>query len=844
MKKILLIDGNNIAYRSYYALPSLETSYNLPTGAVYGFLSVLLNTIKAIKPDYTVVCFDSKEKTFRAQEYVEYKAQRPPMPPDLVLQMNLLKKEVLQPLGVTYFERPGLEADDLIATVAREFREKHDSYVIILSGDRDMLQLVKDGEVEVISPVSGFSETKRFDETTVFETYQITPGQMIDYKALVGDPSDNIKGVAGVGPKTAQRVLSRFKTIENLWADDSQETQKIRNNKELVLTNQKLIQLLDNLPIHIEEDKIKLLSLSRDTLLAIIQKYEFRSLLRKLEDAPARKKETYSVIDKPSLADKADLQKKQVLYMSFNPQGMVEIFDESKIYLFVCNQNEGSLFEKNTDQPFLLSIFQNEEIQKIVFNGKKFLHSIQAAIDFQWKNVADLQIIWYLLSPNRKSYEAEELKDEYDWSHSSFTLFLSEVWPSFKADLEKRKGGPLYEQIEFPLLQILFQMEKTGIKISKPALGVLKAKLSTEIEKTKMRIYEQAGSEFNIQSPKQLGFILFDKLGLPAKKKTKTGFSTDADVLEALKPLHPILEDILTYRELTKIEYTYVNSLLKLADSEDIVHTTFLQAGPATGRISSINPNLQNLPADDLWGKLLRDVFITRAAERIFLSADYSQIDLRVMAHFSQDPNLLEAFQQGEDIHTRTAALIFHRGVGQSIEPWMRKVAKTVNFGVIYGQSSHSLSQTLQISEREASLFIQTYFQTFKGVKDFISATIQDVTKKGYTETIAARRRPIPELLSQNKNVRDMGERLAVNTIIQGSSADIIKIAMIKIAERLKGYKTKMLLQIHDELVFECLDEEGAEVSAIVKQEMESAVKLKVPLAVQIFKGKTLGRLS
>jgi len=314
--------------------------------------------------------------------------------------------------------------------------------------------------------------------------------------------------------------------------------------------------------------------------------------------------------------------------------------------------------------------------------------------------------------------------------------------------------------------------------------------------------------------------------------------------LEALKPLHPILEDILTYRELTKIEYTYVNSLLKLADSEDIVHTTFLQAGPATGRISSINPNLQNLPADDLWGKLLRDVFITRAAERIFLSADYSQIDLRVMAHFSQDPNLLEAFQQGEDIHTRTAALIFHRGVGQSIEPWMRKVAKTVNFGVIYGQSSHSLSQTLQISEREASLFIQTYFQTFKGVKDFISATIQDVTKKGYTETIAARRRPIPELLSQNKNVRDMGERLAVNTIIQGSSADIIKIAMIKIAERLKGYKTKMLLQIHDELVFECLDEEGAEVSAIVKQEMESAVKLKVPLAVQIFKGKTLGRLS
>lgn len=842
MQKLLLIDGNNIAYRAYFALPNLETSSNIPTGAVYGFLSVLLNTIKSINPDYIAVCFDSKEKTFRAHDYDEYKAHRPPPPPNLILQMNLLKKEVLHPLGIAFFEKPGFEADDLIATVAREFRENHDTYVIILSSDRDMVQLIKDGEIELISPVTGFSETKRFDEATVFKTYQIEPKQMIDYKAIVGDPSDNIKGVQSVGPKTAQKLLAGFRNVENMLADDSKDTLKIRENKDLVFTNKKLIQLFDHLPVHVEEEKIRFQPFHREDLIAIIRKFEFKSLLRKIEVLPTEEAEVYQVVDLPNQADKAWIQKQTNLYIWINPSGIVELFDGSKIYLFKGNNAPDSLFENNMDPVFLLSILENAAI-KIVFNGKNLLHQLNASLEVHWNHVIDLQIIWYLLKPNAKTYEAEDLKSEYARGNDSFSVLMKDIWHNFKEDLEKSNSTSLYDQIEFPLIQILYHMEKEGIKISKPALSLLKSNITTEIEQTRNQIFQLAGSEFNIQSPKQLGFILFDKLNLPSRKKTKTGYSTDADVLEALKPMHPILDFILKYRELTKIDNTYINSLARLADSDDIIHTTFLQAGPATGRISSLNPNLQNLPMDEKWGQSLRDVFITRSASQIFLSADYSQIDLRVMAHFSQDPNLIEAFSKGEDIHNHTAILIFHLEEGQTIEPWMRKVAKTVNFGVIYGMTSHGLSQSLQISEKEAFLFIQTYFQTFKGVKEFIDSTIQDVGTKGYSETIAKRRRPIPELTSQNKMVRELGERLAVNSIIQGSSADIIKIAMIKIQDRLKTWNAHMLIQIHDELVFEILEKDWEEVARIVKQEMETAVKLIVPLQVQISKGKTLGSL-
>ena len=836
-KSILLIDGNNIAYRSFFAIPGLATSTNIPTNAVYGFLSLLIRIKKKENPGYLAICFDAKEKTFRAQDFDLYKAQRKPMPDPLIVQMKIIKEEVLLPLGIPYFERPGFEADDCIATLAKHFQTLQIP-VSILSGDRDMLQLVKEGEIEVLSPLSGGKDTKVYTEKEVYLEYGIHPKQMIDYKAIVGDPSDNIRGATGIGPKTTQKLLEKFGTIECMLADTTRETEKLRKEADIILLNKKLIALHPHVPIETTADSLLSRPLDPKVLTTIIQKFELKSLLKRVE-FPAIQQEEVKPIENSPLDWKWILNQPKIA-IGLGQGEDVLLFDGKAQYSF--SLSKASLFSGDQNRDNFLRLLESKSAQKILFDGKKLLHALQPSPTFQWTEIYDLQLFWYLWKPNANRYEETLFREEFGDNQP----FPQIMWDSFSVlweELENVALLELYRKVEYPLLLVLYKMEACGIQVSRTALCTLQQKIGTALVSLQQEINTLAGTTTNVLSPKQVSFLLFEKLGLPTQKKTKTGYSTDADVLAGLTDLHPIVAKIMLFKELSKIQNTYVDSYVKLTTSDGKLHTTYLLAGAATGRITSINPNLQNIPMDEHWGKEVRKVVIPRAGNSLFVSADYSQIDLRVMAHFSGDPQLVNAFLANEDIHQKTARILFHLQEGDTLEPWMRNVAKTVNFGVLYGMTSHGLSESLKISEKEAKHFIETYFSTYSGVTEWIQKIIQEATQTGYVSTILGRRRPIPELQSTNKMVVQWGHRLAVNTIIQGSSADIIKKAMLTIDPKLDSVHSLMVLQIHDELVFEVPEGYLENSKKMIKEEMEQAISLLVPLEVHLSSGKTLADL-
>lgn len=840
-RTILLIDGNNIAYRSFYAIPNLSTSNSVPTNAIYGFLSMLMQTKKEMNPDYLAVCFDSKEKTFRSLDMESYKAQRKPMPDSLILQMKILKEEVLAPLRIPFFEKPGFEADDLLATLSDHF-EKQSVYVSILSGDRDMIQILNDNSLELITPISGFRETKIFHEKEVWETYGITPSQMVDYKAMVGDASDNIPGASGIGPKTAQKLLEKYGSITDILKDTSKETEKIRKQEEILRKNQKLIQLIKNVPVHIDPVNLESNPWDLGVLTEVLQKFEFKSLLKKVHTSPNMEIEKeYSKVNKTEI-EWDQLMLEPILSIAFDTSSNLVLYSENFHYLLSL-QNV-SLFMEDKNKEKFIALLQNSNCQKIVFDGKKLLHYLDPSDPFNWEEVIDLQLMWYLWKPNAKSYEENSFLEEFGEPGKPIEIVLLETYKTILEEMKAHHLLPLLKEVELPLLPVLYHMEKKGIKVDRNSLLTLQQKLGTALILLQQEINQLVGTEINVLSPKQLSFLLFDKLGLPKQRKTKTGYSTDADVLSILTPMHPVVSKILEFKELSKLQNTYVESYLKLSSGDSLLHTTYLQAGPATGRISSINPNLQNIPMDDRWGKEVRRTMIPRSPGNVFISGDYSQIDLRVMAHFSKDPALIKAFQQEEDVHASTARLLFSLPYPEKPADWMRTIAKTVNFGVLYGMTSHGLSETLKISEGEAKRFIDTYFATFSGVKEWIDKTILLAKQKGYVETILGRRRPVPELNSNNRIVSQLGERLSVNTIIQGTSADIIKLAMVSIEKKLKSFSAFLVLQIHDELIIEGKNTDVDQLEIILQETMESALMLEVPLRVHLSSGKSLAELT
>ena len=842
-KSILLIDGNNIAYRSFFAIPHLATSYSVPTNAIYGFLSMLFHTHQLFHPDYLAICFDSKEKTFRAGDYEVYKAQRKPTPDLLIQQMKLIKDEVLVPLGIGVFEKPGFEADDLIATLSNRFCQEN-IYVRIFSGDRDMIQLIQEGQVEVVSPVNGSSEMKRYQEKEVKEQYGITPSQMIDYKSLVGDPSDNIPGIPSVGPKTAQKWLEKYGSIEHLLADDSKETAKAREHQAVVVRNQQLIKLWDNVPVSIEIEQLRTKPWNQAVMMAILEKFELKTLMKRFSvfqetTKPVIPEITFQEITSEKLGQ-AVLNKTKLTLWVENKQYLY-MFDG--IHRYRISFSEEDLFSTFHPLSWIDSLMKDSQVQKVVFNAKELLHLVKPPEPNQWTHVTDCLLFWYLWKPNAKNYEAVDFIQEFAIQASTMDLVLWEAVDPLTEVITRLGLLPVYQNIELPLLFILYQMEEKGLRVDRPLLGQLRQKLGTLLVELQQTINQMAGAEVNVLSPKQLGSLLFEKLGLPGVKKTKTGFSTDAEVLKELEPLHPVVSKIVSFKEMSKLQNTYVESFLKLSVTDSLLHTTYLQAGPATGRLSSLSPNLQNIPMDSHWGKQLREAIVPKEPNFLFLSADYSQIDLRVMAHFSGDPKLVQAFLDGDDIHDSTARLIFHCQPGETVSDEKRAIAKTINFGVLYGMAPYGLSQALQITEKEAVHFIETYFHTFAGVADWMNQTVKEAEKKGYVTTLLGHRRPIPELSSSNKMIHKLGERLAINTIIQGTSADIIKMAMLQVDKLLVENTIHLILQIHDELIFEVSPSQLDHWCPIIQTTMEHALPLQVPLLVHVSYGKTLAAL-
>lgn len=846
-KKLLLIDGNSILYRAFYAIPSLETSKNIPTNGLLGFLNIFLNAISVYKPDYIAISFDTKARTFRKDIYEDYKSQRKELPSSLVLQLKILKDEILKPFSIKVIEKDGFEADDILATISK-LSEKMKIKTLILTGDRDLLQLVKNDSIVVIAPIKGVSEITYYNEEKVIEEYGITPNKFTQYKALIGDASDNIKGVPGIGPKKAKTFLSNY-DIDNLLSTNSGEGKKLREFKDLISSNLVLVELNRNVPIYLELEDLKFNGIDVRKLIEISKKFEFKSIIKRYSKKELEKGENFPP---QKLEDFSILKNENIISIIPNSNSKVEIATKDASYS-VNLEESVNLFDSYKDK--ILDLLKTTSLENVSYDLKSLLHLINAPLSFKPNKVWDAQIAYFLLKPNAKNYSIENFEIEY-WNGSSKDSkgeIVLKCFNRLKEELLTRNELDLYENLEMPLLYVLYNMEKVGFKVSREKLIELKEKFDAEIESIKDNIYKEAKVEFNISSPKQLSFVLFEKLKLPTKKKSKSGsYSTGADVLEELYNVHKIIPLIIKYRELTKSLNTYVEPFLKLTENTSFIHTTFVQAGPATGRISSINPNLQNLPTGSEISEGIRKAFIPRDKKRIILSADYSQIDLRVLAHFSKDPTLIETFNKDGDIHTETAKLIFGVSEASSINTDMRRVAKTVNFGIIYGMSSYGLSQSLKISEKEASIFIEKYFENFYKVKDFIKEAIDKANRVGYSETILGRRRDIPELKSENKIVRQLGERLAVNSVIQGSSADIIKIAMIKVNERIKDSGAYLILQIHDELILDCPIDKIDTISSIIREEMENTKKpssdefellLSVPVKVSLSYGESLGEL-
>lgn len=870
-KRLLILDGNSLLYRAFYAIPELTTSEGIHTNAVYGFTSMLLRMIDEIKPDYIVTAFDRSAPTFRHVEYGDYKAGRKKTPDELSMQFPIVR-ELLTKLAINIFELDGYEADDLIGTLS-VVAETNDIDSYIVTGDRDALQLATDN-VKVVINKKGMTEKEIYDRERMVTELGVTPKQFIDVKGLMGDKSDNIPGVPGVGEKTAYKLIKEYGSIENLLDNiDNVSGKKLQESlveySEQAIFSKKLATIVTDVPVDIDLEAIK----SKEEfdikgIRELFYKLQFKSLLEKVEKiggAPIEdkiKSEAITNIEYVEINSALELNNidmrlnNKLLYVLFNVEE-TNVFSKlglKKIYVKFSDKNYVINIEKLLNESRELTIqwlevaFKAEGI-KIISHGVKYAYSsfIKLGLDLPLVEF-DTEIAAYLVDSAKSEYSlktlveenlGESFQGEGDNLYINGLSFLPKLYEAEKAHIETLNMENLLYNVEQPLTKAIALMETEGFNIDKNMLQSLGEKFKEEIDTLTKDIYELAEESFNINSPKQLGKILFEKLDLPAMKKTKTGYSTNAEVLEALKEKHPIIEKILYYRQITKLYSTYIEGLKAVVDIDGKIHSNFTQTVTTTGRLSSTEPNLQNIPIKYENGRAIRKVFIPHNEDCVILSADYSQIELRVLAHISGDENLIDAFKHSSDIHTKTASEVFGVPV-EEVTKTMRSNAKAVNFGIVYGIGDFSLSQDLGITKAQAKEYIDTYLKRYPKVKDYMDKVVVDAEETSYVTTILNRRRFIPEVKSSNKVVKALGKRLAMNAPIQGSAADIIKIAMVNVNNKLKekALKSKLILQVHDELILNVYKDELEEVSYLVKSEMENVLSLSVPLEVDVSVGE------
>lgn len=834
-EKIVLIDGHSIINRAFYGVPDLTNAEGLHTNGIYGFLNIMLRILDEEKPEYLTVAFDLQPPTFRHLMYEAYKGTRKGMPDELREQVPVLK-ELLSAMGIPLLMLEGYEADDLLGTVARKSEAKGMD-VVIVSGDRDLLQIATD-KIMIRMPKTkrGVTEIENYYAEDVLSAYRVTPLQIIELKALMGDSSDNIPGVPGIGEKTATSLIAAYGNIENAYTHveeikPNRAKEALRSHYDMAVMSKKLATICVDVPVEFDWEKARLSALYTPEAYEWCRKLNFKKLLERFERteemvlAEPEAKRITDFGEAEEILRKAEQGERIAFELCRQPEeaGLSLALSGTEVYYIAA---EGFLTED-----YLLSRLE-QVVEKVPFcavsDVKKILKYIGPK---NRRHLFDIEIAAYLVNPLMSSYAHEDLGKPYA------ALTTWKKVPGLVEKLEKMGMKRLFEEIEMPLVFTLYDMERAGIRVNGDALKAYGDALIGRIEELERQIHTAAGEAFNINSPKQLGAILFDKLGLPNGKKTKTGYSTSAEVLDKLAPEYPIVKDILEYRQLTKLKSTYADGLSGCIAEDGRIHSNFNQTITATGRISSTEPNLQNIPARMELGRLIRKVFIPDEG-CVFVDADYSQIELRVLAHMSGDQKLIEAYQQAEDIHRITASQVFHVPF-EEVTSLQRRNAKAVNFGIVYGISSFGLSQDLSISTKEAKEYIERYFETYPGIKGFLDGLVAGAKEQGYAATMYGRRRPVPELKSSNFMQRSFGERVAMNSPIQGTAADIIKIAMVRVHDRLQeeGLKSRLILQVHDELLVEAPLEEAGRVEQILTEEMQQAAELKVPLEIDMHRG-------
>lgn len=862
MKKLLILDSNSLMNRAFYALPPLTNSDGINTNAIYGFMNMLFKMKEEFNTDNIIATFDLKAPTFRHKEYSDYKAGRKKMPPELAEQFPIIK-ELLNLMGIKIFEIEGFEADDIIGTVSK-FAEENNTEVFVVTGDKDALQLASDNTKVVITK-KGVTETAVYDRKTFIDEFEVTPTQFIDVKGLMGDKSDNIPGVPGVGEKTAFKLIKEYgcieevlKNIDNIAGKKLKEN--LENNMEQAIFSKKLATIMREVPIDLTVEEIH--SKAKENISEVkkmLIRLEMKSVLSKFSNTDDEEVCNIEVKNINTLEEMKELFsiKKDRIYIDYTLNDASKYSKLELEHLILGEDNKGNIIhfkeikDENKDEAIKLlkNVMEDECIKKVIHDGKNlvtFLNKYEIEIkgfDF------DTAIAAYLIDSSKSKYEILELVNHYLGENPTgegimlkgiLSGYLIPIYKELKERINKENMDELYYNVEHPLIYVLSSMESIGFNINEKMLDELKVKFKKEIEETQKEIYKLSEEEFNISSPKQLGKILFEKLDLPVMKKTKTGYSTNQEVLEKLMDKHEIIPKIMYYRQLTKINSTYVEGLKNVIDEDGRIHSNFNQTVTTTGRLSSTEPNLQNIPVRHEMGKEIRKVFIPMEEGDILVSCDYSQIELRVLAHIANDENMIDAFKHHSDIHTKTASEVFNVPIDE-VTSTIRSRAKAVNFGIVYGISDFSLAQDLKITKKEASEYMAIYFERYPKIKEYLENIVKEAQENGYVLTILNRRRFIPEIKSSNKIVKALGDRLAMNAPIQGSAADIIKLAMVNVYKKLneKKLKSELILQVHDELILNVKKDELDEVKKLVIEEMENAIKLNVALDVDINSGYT-----
>ncbi len=844
-KTLMAVDGNSLLHRAFYALPILTNSSGDYTNAVYGFFSMLINALNTIKPDYIAVAFDMKGKTFRHEMFEEYKGTRKPTPDELIPQFGLLK-ESLKEVGVATLELEGYEADDILGVLSG-LAAKNGMTAVLLTGDKDAFQLISDS-CKVMLTRKGVSEIDVYDSEKLKDEYGLVPRQIVDLKGFMGDSSDNIPGVPGVGEKTALKLLQAYKSMDGVYENLGEITGKMKDklseNKDLAFLSRTLAVIDVNAPVEVSLSALEYKELTAETVRNVFQRLGFISLLKRLGDEKEEPETVAIKIEQEEISDIESLRGvlslipgREYVAIDFGDDISVS-FSGDKEYVI---KSEHSLLNVDFTREIVIRelkpYLEDGDVNKILHGAKQAISMLKGYNITLSGLLFDTKLAEYAIDPGSSDFELRTIREKYGIGGSAAAII-----GLFGAQKEKLKQDGLefvYNNIEVPLMKVLLDMEETGFRIDLDELHSYSSKLSAEIDTLTSAIYELCEyGGFNINSTKQLGQVLFERLALPAGKKKKTGYSTDIEVLEKLSGKHPVIEKIIEYRRLTKLKSTYLDGLKSIADRNGFVHTTFMQISTVTGRISSKEPNLQNIPVRSQEGREIRRLFLPSSNGRKLVTADYSQIELRILASISKDSVMKNAFMSGVDIHARTASEVFGVPLGRVTEE-MRRNAKAVNFGIVYGISDFGLSRNLGIPVKVAAEYIRKYLTRFSGVREYMDGIKEKAKADGYVTTLLGRRRYLPELKSKNYSVRSFGERAALNTPIQGTAADIIKLAMIEVSKRLKegGFDSRLILQVHDELIIDTAEKEVPAVSSLLKDCMENTCKLDVPLIAGVSVG-------